>query len=219
MSVVEVADLLARVVVVGAVHRHEDRRQRALHPRRGVVEEHRVVEHALPELGEHVLQHGGPRADQVHPVVAEVPPDQRLRAQAAGRRRAASGVCASSVMWNSVTDFALCTNRSVSGLTSRSAESLRRSRATPTTASTPPRVASSSDQHHHRRAVDHRRRLTARRRVTAATATVDCAPSQLSHAADRRDDGQHQLDDRRASRRLAPAGCARSTRSVSAARS
>ena len=99
----------AGVVVVGAVDGLEDRRDGALEPRGGVGEEHGMVEHALAEFGEHVLQHRRARADEVHPVVAEVAPDQRLRAQRQG-----IGGCwdcsASSVMWNSVTDFELCTN-------------------------------------------------------------------------------------------------------------
>ena len=81
---VKVADPDALVVVVGAVDRHEDRRQRPLDPRGGVVEEHRMVQHALAEFGQHVLQHRGPRADQVHPVIAEIAPDQRLRPQRQG---------------------------------------------------------------------------------------------------------------------------------------
>ena len=101
--------------VVGAVDGHEDRRQRPLDPRRGVGEEHRVVEHALAEFGEHVLQHGRARADEIHPVVAEVAPDQRLRAQAAGRPAAAGTAPASSVMWNSVTEFRTLYQPRVSG--------------------------------------------------------------------------------------------------------
>ena len=84
MSRVEVADPGALIGVVGAVDGHEDRRQRPLDPRGGVGEEHRMVENALPKFGEHVLQHGGPGADEVHPVVTEIAPDQRLRAKGQG---------------------------------------------------------------------------------------------------------------------------------------
>src|SRR5690349_5105213 len=51
-----------------------------------------MVQHALPEFGEHVLQHRGTRADQVHPVVAEIAPDERLRAQGQRVERLA-GLC------------------------------------------------------------------------------------------------------------------------------
>jgi hypothetical protein len=82
----KVAHARALARVLGAVHRHHDRRDRPLDAGRGVGEEHRVVEHPLAQLGQHVLQHGGPRADQVHPVVAEVLPHQRFGAKRKGVR-------------------------------------------------------------------------------------------------------------------------------------
>src|SRR6185295_12504724 len=65
---------------------------RPLHSRHGVGEEHRMIEHALSQFGEHVLKHRWPRADQVHPVVAEIAPDQRLRAQRSGVVEALRGI-------------------------------------------------------------------------------------------------------------------------------
>ncbi len=69
---------------LGAVDGVEDRRHGPLDPGGGVGEEHRMVQHALAELGQHVLQHGGPRPDQIHPVVPEVAPDQRTGVQRCG---------------------------------------------------------------------------------------------------------------------------------------
>jgi hypothetical protein len=81
---VEVADLQpgfrTRGVVVGAVDRVEYWRDRAPEPLSGIGEEGGVVKHALAEFGEHVLQHRGTRPNEIHPVVAKVAPDQRLRA-------------------------------------------------------------------------------------------------------------------------------------------
>ena len=45
-----------------------------------------MVRHTLTEFGEDILQHGRPRPDEVHPVVAEIAPDQRLRTHAGLRR-------------------------------------------------------------------------------------------------------------------------------------
>ena len=72
------------VVVVAAVDGPVDRRQRAADPRGGVVEEHRVVDDTLAQLGQHVLQNRGPRADQREAAVAEVLPYQRVGAQRQG---------------------------------------------------------------------------------------------------------------------------------------
>lgn len=43
-----------------------------------------MVQDALAEFGQHVLQHRRARSDQEHPVVTEVAPHQRLRAQRKG---------------------------------------------------------------------------------------------------------------------------------------
>jgi hypothetical protein len=74
----------------------------------------RLTRAAVAEFGEHVLQDRRPGPDQVHPVVAEVLPDQRLRAKWEGIRP--RGVRLLRVLGefshaHSVTEFVLCTNR------------------------------------------------------------------------------------------------------------
>ena len=76
---VEVAHLVAAGLGVGAVDRVVDRRDAALQPGEGLGEPDGVVLHALAERREHVLEDGRARAEQRHPVVAEVAPGQRVR--------------------------------------------------------------------------------------------------------------------------------------------
>ena len=68
-------------VAVGAVHGLEDRRDAALQPGQRLGEPHRVLLDALAERGQHVLQHRGARTEQGHPVIAEEPPGQGVRAE------------------------------------------------------------------------------------------------------------------------------------------
>ena len=43
-----------------------------------------MVQHALAEFGQHVLQHGRPGPDEEHPIVTEIAPDKGLRPQRQG---------------------------------------------------------------------------------------------------------------------------------------